>query len=170
MALVLDTTVGGAAANSYASVEQADAYHAARAFNSAWTQATVPEKARVLAWATRLMDNEVYEGSKTFSDGALRWPRIGVLDREGDFQPHLELPRELVWATAEFAFILLTEDRTEDAGGLVQYGGKVGPVTDPTVYERNVIPASVKDMISHLMVNGAGIGARGSRNSRVRRA
>lgn len=147
MTLVLDNTVGGMSANSYATVAEADAYHEARGFNSEWTQATTADKTQSLVWATRLLDEQEFVGIATFRTAPLRWPRYGVVNRENMVVDPQVIPQFLKEATAEWAFKMLKEDRTDDEGGLVEYGGKVGPIKTPDYYVRNVMPPTVREML-----------------------
>lgn len=58
MALVIDTTLEGANANSYAEVAEVDAYHEARLHNSLWKSITdVEVKKAAIIWATRVLDS-----------------------------------------------------------------------------------------------------------------
>jgi hypothetical protein len=115
--LELDATVGGANANSYADVEQADAYHTTRLHNAVWTTATPENKAAALVWATRLLDeNFNWFGFKATLDQSLRWPRYSVADRDGRMLSHTTIPQALVNATAELARSLLAADPADATG------------------------------------------------------
>jgi len=159
MALVLDFAPGSPTANAYCSVAEADAYHETRAFNTDWTGATEVEKNTVIAWATRLMDQQNYVGLATFrTTGNLRWPRYGLVNREGLVVEPNTIPKFVKEACAEWAFYLLGEDRTQDEGGLVEYGGKTGPIADTTSYVRKPMPESVRDMLRPYLSGAAGSG------------
>lgn len=153
--IVLNATPGDPAANTYALLTEAETYHATRGFNSKWTSATDGAKNIVLAWATKLLDQQVWKGVKAIKTGALRWPQIGQVDRDFLIVDGTSIPQFLKEACAEWAFYLLVEDRTADEGGLVQYGGKVGPVFDPAMYIRKTMPESVRDIIYPYLLNGS---------------
>lgn len=166
MALVLDNTVGGPNSNTYCNLAEADAYHSTRGFNSKWTTASTEEKNAALVWATRQLDQEDFSGLATFrSNAALRWPRTGLVNREGLVIDPLTIPQFIKNAVSEWALHLLSEDRTADEGGLTQYGGKVGPVSDPTMFVRKTMPSSVRDMLRPYLAGGGA----GSGMGRVRR-
>lgn len=113
----LDATVGGVSANSYITRAAADAYHAARLQNAAWTAALDASKDAALQWATRILDRQPWCGSnKANLTQALRWPRYGVYDLDAMYVASDIIPAFLVEATAELAFLLVQADRTADAG------------------------------------------------------
>jgi len=113
MACVLDATVGGVAANSYATIVQADTYFQARLHATEWPLLTPDDKCRALAWATRLLEAWVeWRGSAATYTQRLAWPRWGLLKVTGDVIPATELPHELVEATCELAAGLRPEDVT----------------------------------------------------------
>lgn len=80
MALIVEDGTGRADAESYASVAQADAYHAARA-NTAWAPLDATLKEALLRRASEYMVGqyrERWKGQRTTSAQALDWPRYGV--------------------------------------------------------------------------------------------
>jgi hypothetical protein len=115
--LVEDGT-GLSAATSYVSVEDADDIitvniHA----DSKWSVLDQDQKERLLSWASRTLDAQVaWKGTKVL-DSALRWPRIGVVDRDGVEIPDDTVPRQLKVAVASMATYLIDEDRFADDGG-----------------------------------------------------
>lgn len=113
--MLLDATPGGPASNSYATVAEADAYHATHLYASAWTAASTSNKEAALIWATRLLDEQVdWAGGQASTTQALRWPRLGVYDYDGNEFPSNAIPAWLQHATAELARMLLGEDRTAE--------------------------------------------------------
>ena len=69
-------------ANSYASVADGDAYHAAHLYATAWTGATADKKATALVMATRLIDAECgFLGFRKSNAQALQWPRVQEIGR-----------------------------------------------------------------------------------------
>ena len=120
----LDATAGDAAANSYATVAEADDYHdgMVSTHNSDWTGATTEIKEDSLMWATRLLDQWVtWKGTKadvTFTAGIkdqnLAWPRNDVLGPEGEAWAATVIPVWLKEATAELARGLIASDLTKE--------------------------------------------------------
>jgi hypothetical protein len=81
MAVTIDATAGGASANSYLTlsdaqdivdgmVEDADV--------TAWASATTDQKNRALYTATQRLDRERFIGARATDTQALQWPRTGV--------------------------------------------------------------------------------------------
>ena len=81
MAVTIDATAGGASANSYLTlsdaqdivdgmVEDADV--------TAWASATDDQKNRALYTATQRLDRERFLGARATDTQALQWPRTGV--------------------------------------------------------------------------------------------
>lgn len=63
--------------NSYATVEEADAYFALRLHSNAWTAATPSFKEAALVSATKAIEWLSLAGSKADEDQALEFPRLG---------------------------------------------------------------------------------------------
>lgn len=115
MAITINTTPGGASSNSYASVEQANAYNSGHVSGAAWDDATTDQKNRALVTATRLLDEHVeWKGEVATDEQRLLWPRSGMYSEGGVEIAADELPAKLVEATAELARQLLASDRTAD--------------------------------------------------------
>jgi hypothetical protein len=153
--VALDTTVGGAAANSYASQAEADAYHEGRMHVEAWDDAEDADKERALRMATATLDAMVdWQGDTASVTQRLMWPRFGAYGRNGYLIAGDVIPAELKDATAEFARQLLAEDRTADSD--VESQGLKRVVTGPVELEfkdtvrAKVVPDSVFYMIRHL--------------------
>jgi hypothetical protein len=163
MTAVIDATVGGATSNCYCTLAEAELYFAARGFSENWTDATDDAKSVSLIWATRLMDLQVWRGMKRELTNVLRWPRMGLVDRDGGVVNYDTIPVFIKNATCEWALYLLGEDRTLDEGGLVQYGGKIGPISDPATYARKPMPDSVRDFVAPYLMGGPSGSGRVSR-------
>jgi len=113
--LVVETGAGLATANSYATLVEAETYHEMRLHITEWTAASDADKTIALMWATRLLDDMVmWVGTKGDEDQALRWPRDGVVDPDGDEVADDEIPKFLREATCEFARLLIETDREAD--------------------------------------------------------
>src|SRR5690606_40361313 len=93
----LIATPGAPNANSYVTLEEADAYVAALAGPSAraWEQLNEDAKKRALLTATRRLDQEEYAGRKASSTQALKWPRVGVRDEDGRTYPSDVIPEPI---------------------------------------------------------------------------
>lgn len=107
MALTVEDGTGVLGADSYASVESADAYHLARG-NTAWT-GTTSDKEIALRRATAAIDQlhgANWIGQRIDIDQSLDWPRTLAYDARGYLIDGL--PTELVKATCEAALRELT--------------------------------------------------------------
>ena len=81
MAITIDATVGGANANSYLTLADAQAIidgFVQDADVTAWASATTDQKNRALFTATQRLDRERYLGARATDTQALQWPRTGV--------------------------------------------------------------------------------------------
>lgn len=153
MALTLDASIGGAASNSYTTRAQGDSYHEARLFVTDWTGAADIDKDAALVWATRLLDNHFdWQGGKFTLTQALRWPRFGALDRDGELIDSAELPTSLIEAVSELARLLILGDRSIESGteGLSKLKVDVIELTFDKLDRTKTIPDEVYQMISHL--------------------
>ena len=81
MAVTIDATVGGASANSYITLSDAqdiiDGF-VEDADVTAWGSATDDQKNRALYTATQRLDRERFIGARATDTQALQWPRTGV--------------------------------------------------------------------------------------------
>lgn len=129
--MAVDATVGGANADTYATVAEADAYHAARLHATSWSGATTPTKEAALKEACRLLDAAFpWTGAAVASTQALCWPRSGMSDRNGFAIATTVIPKALKDAQAEFARQLIDADRAADNDAEKQglTSVKAGPV------------------------------------------
>jgi hypothetical protein len=80
MTFIVETGAGLSNAESYASVAQADAYHAKR-LNTTWASLDAPTKEGLLIKATEYMVGQYrdnWKGQRTSATQALDWPRYNV--------------------------------------------------------------------------------------------
>ncbi len=93
--------------DSYLSVEDSDAYWAARA-NARWAGADMAEKEKALREATQYLDGRYdWVGGHPGGGQPLGWPRLGAVDHEG--RPLAGIPQKVAQATAELALQALGE-------------------------------------------------------------
>jgi hypothetical protein len=114
--MAIDTTIGGVAADSYASVAAADSYAAADLgrYAAAWAAATTDQKERALKRAAR--DLDTYVGSS-----AARWDEFQALvfPRWEDVHPVTSLPliptRVMHAAIEQAMYMLVNAEVIDDA-------------------------------------------------------
>lgn len=81
MAITIDATAGGASANSYITLSDADGIVEGLVQDddvTAWASATDDQKNRALYTATQRLDRERFLGARATDTQALQWPRTGV--------------------------------------------------------------------------------------------
>lgn len=104
MAVVLDATPGSASANSFATLAEADGYHAGHLYADVWDDADPDQKTRALITATRLIVAGVdWLGWPASTAQVLPFPRSGLRTRSGAAIASTVIPLELAYATAEYA-------------------------------------------------------------------
>jgi len=154
MAITLNATAGSASANSYCTVAEADTYHKENRYHSydTWQEYSSDEKKRGLIWATRLLDERmIWSGLLVSSTQALRWPRAGVYDRDGNGFSSSVIPQFLKNAVSEFAYFLMASERLgdDDTAGFKELKvGTLEMVVDK-LDRTPVIPESVMSMINY---------------------
>jgi hypothetical protein len=117
MALIIETGAGVANANSYATVEQAKAYAAARGLVLPAPDSAI-EPLLILAADFLESYEGRYKGKKTAPDNALAWPRSGAVLYDGteDF-PDDAIPNVLIKAQCQLAYdATLTELQATGSG------------------------------------------------------
>lgn len=104
-----DTTVGGAAANSYATVAEADDYLLERRLHvgTAWSDLGNDEREAALMWAAQVLDQYNFVGSIADETQALQWPRIDAYTKDGRLVASDEIPNIVKDAQAEIAYSLV---------------------------------------------------------------
>lgn len=150
LTLIKEDGTGLADANSYASAADGDAYFDGHLYASAWTAATLANKEKALAFATRLIDAEYqFNGYSANADQGLSWPRQRCPDPDAErgedgFLASDAVPKLVLQATCEMARELLILDRTSAPPGEGLRYSNVG--SDQTGYSKG----DVRPIISHV--------------------
>lgn len=144
MTITVETGSGSSSAQSYASVADADAWHAARGI-TVWAPLLTEEKEAALVRATAYM-TQVYRtrwaGRRLTNTQALDWPRCWVPRIDGpsgygihpDYYPQDQVPREVRDACCELALSAAAGDLAPNIERLKQ-SVKIGPIE--TTYAAN---------------------------------
>jgi hypothetical protein len=113
---VVEDGTGLSTATSYVSVEDADDIIAMNIHASqTWGALDTTDKEYLLSWASRYLDERTrWFGYRMSETSGLRWPRYGVVDRDGILLSDSAIPKQLKVATAEMARYLIEEDRTTE--------------------------------------------------------
>ena len=142
MALIVETGVGIAGAESYNSVAAISAYWVKRghtSFATAWAAATTANHEGAAREATDFLDAEYgafYRGTRKGYVQGKMWPRTSAQDGTGYYLP--AMPPELKQAHAELAGRAISGRLSEDAalsGSVASKTVKAGPVSTTTSYE-----------------------------------
>ena len=123
LTLIKEDGTGRSDANAYANAADGDAYFDGHLYASAWTAATLANKEKALAFATRLIDAQFqFDGAKLKETQALQWPRESCHDPDaegwgGGTVASNVVPKPVIEATCEMARELLIADRTASPAG-----------------------------------------------------
>ena len=154
----LDSTVGGASANSYVTQATAATYFADRLDATEWDDAVTGGTAEsALIMATTRLDAERYRGSRTYSTQRLQWPRWGVYDPDDIWMySHQTIPDPIKVATYELALVILKDTTYMGDTGLEAFDSvTVGPLSiDPRHQMTPALPGIVLQVLQHLLLGG----------------
>lgn len=130
MAIIVEDGTGLAAANSYASVEEANGYHIDRN-NTAWAAAEAVEREAALINATMYLDGTYkWDGTRCYAAQALGWPRVLMWDADLKAVASNAVPAKVKAATCELALAALSGALAPalDRGGKVT-SESIGPIS-----------------------------------------
>ena len=151
--LIVEDGSGRPDAECYVSVEDADAWLAARGY-TLWATLTATEKEQAIRRAADYIERaygQRWKGAKASAAQALSWPRIGVVVNDYAL-PSDAIARALVSANCLLAFKAASGDLQEDSGRPV-VRETIGPLT--TEYERGAGPGTrylaIDAMLASLM-------------------
>ena len=147
MAVTIDATVGGANANSYITLTDANALVEAMISSAdvqKWTTGNTDSRHRALAAATQRLDRERFLGARTNDTQALQWPREGVRKPDTyvrsfttgfpfrlteDYYTNTEIPDQVKRAQVELAVYLHNNVEGISLSGLEDFKSvKVGSI------------------------------------------
>ena len=117
MAPTLDCTLGGATANSYVCLDEAEQIAANIPGGDEWIALSEDEKVMSLIAATALLETLQYRGEICSATQRLKWPRVGV-DCEGRPFDCTAIPYKIKEAT-----VMLAMQLAKDPGGIIGGGG-----------------------------------------------
>ncbi|WP_286876292.1 DnaT-like ssDNA-binding protein, partial [Marinimicrobium sp. UBA4509] len=139
MAVTIDATAGGASANSYMTLAQADAYVEAMISSAdvtAWSTGSDDTRNRALTAAAQRLDRERFIGARATDTQALQWPRTGVRKPDTyvntyatgfpfriseDYFTDTEIPDQIKRAQVELAVYLKNNVEGISLGGLEDF-------------------------------------------------
>ena len=174
MALTIDATIEGTAANSYITLADAEIYFEKRLHTDDWTNASDADKNKALVQACRIIDSYcTWLGCPSTTTQALKWPRQGIYYDCNDiyYEYHVHsgifdefgvigtsyyvlsstaIPQQIIDGQCELAFVLLGKD-TQSQGALESLsisGLKIG-LSQQSKGDR-IIPAPVWSIMAPL--------------------
>jgi hypothetical protein len=180
MAIVLDATIGGASANSYLTLAEAQAIidgFVQDADVTAWASATTDQKNRALFSATQRLDRERFLGARATDTQALQWPRTGVRKPDTyintyavgfpfrittDYYTDGEIPQQVQYAQVVMAAYLNNNPDGLGLSGLEDYKNvKIGSIdVTPNLGYGAVgadkIPPIIERYLTGLRISGPG--------------
>ena len=179
MPVAIDATVGGANANSYLTLADAQAMIDGMVQNAdvtAWASATTDAKNRALVTATQRLDRERFLGARTDDTQALQWPRSGVRKPDTyintyavgfpfriteDYFDDDEIPDQVKRSQVELAVYLNNNVDGIGLNGLEEYKSvTIGPISVVTNNYGAVgvdkIPPMVERYLTGLRISGPG--------------
>lgn len=161
----LITTVGGDAANSYATLAEAEAYHDLNLGSEAWFAAEEGDRIRGLVKAARRLNSENWIGERVTTTQKLAWPRIGAAKPDssgggigyyyGGFEAYTEteIPEPVKQAQYELALALLAGFDDGDSDAIEEFsesGGMRVKFAQPSRLSGE-LPAAVARLINPLL-------------------
>jgi hypothetical protein len=157
--LIVETGVGVAGANTYASRATVDTYHDERG-NVAWAAISASTRDVWILRAAEMLDaSYAWRGEIASETQAMRWPRSGVCDRDGREIAASVVPASIVRAQSELALLLSAGQGVGGSFGSVSTspGGikraKAGAVE---VEYQSTYQAAPPASPSNVLLNGAG--------------
>ena len=126
----LDTTIGGAASDSYGTVAEATAYFTARNLTATlWSSLSSTIQEASLRKATQYLDaTYMFTGIKATQAQALQWPRYDA-ELDGYSISNVEIPARVKRAMFELALKATTEELAPDISAQVVTAEAVGPLS-----------------------------------------
>lgn len=164
MAFVVENGSGNPAATSYLSIEEANDILALNIHITAeWAALVDADKERLLAWASRYLDERTrWFGHRVNEASGLRWPRVGVIDRDGLLIASTVIPQQLKVAVAEMARFLMVADRSaeRDQDGLARLKADVIELEFREGYKLPKVPEHMQFILAGLGAVSTGGGVR----------
>lgn len=146
--MALDATDGGATANSFCTVAEADSFLSDRHDTELWETFGDQTKEELLITATDIMESLEWLGSAETTTQALQLPRNGTYTKNGGIIDGI--PAAVKNAQAMLAFAIATNKHTDEDANF-SHLNLDGIVIDTIM--KNNLPKNVRRLISHLHID-----------------
>jgi hypothetical protein len=179
MAVSIDATAGGASANSYITLAEADTFVEAMVLGTdanKWGSGNTDSRNRALTAAAQRLDRERFLGARATDTQALQWPRTGVRKPDtyvntyatgfpfrisDDYFADTEVPDQVKRAQIELAVYLHSNKDGISLGGLEDFKnvkiGNLDVTPDKTgAVGADRIPPMVERYLTGLRISGPG--------------
>jgi|TARA_R100001443_G_scaffold25784_3_gene38828 hypothetical protein len=179
MAVTIDATAGGADANSYMTLSEADTFVEAMISSSdvsKWTTGNDDSRNRALTAAAQRLDRERFLGARATDTQALQWPRTGVRKPDtyvntyatgfpfrisDDYFTDTEIPDQVKRAQIEMAVYLKNNVDGISLGGLEDFKnvkiGSLDVTPDKTgAIGADRVPPMFERYLTGLRISGPG--------------
>ena len=179
MAVSIDATAGGASANSYITLAEADTFVEAMISSSdvsKWTTGNDDSRNRALTAAAQRLDRERFLGARATDTQALQWPRTGVRKPDtyvntyatgfpfrisDDYFTDTEIPDQVKRAQIEMAVYLKNNVDGISLGGLEDFKnvkiGNLDVTPDKTgAIGADRVPPMFERYLTGLRISGPG--------------
>jgi len=179
MAVSIDATAGGASANSYMTLAEADTFVEAMISSSdvsKWTTGNDDSRNRALTAAAQRLDRERFLGARATDTQALQWPRTGVRKPDtyvntyatgfpfrisDDYFTDTEIPDQVKRAQIEMAVYLKNNVDGISLGGLEDFKnvkiGSLDVTPDKTgAIGADRVPPMFERYLTGLRISGPG--------------
>lgn len=143
-------------ADSYVTVEEADAYFNTRVDVAAWQEADVPLKEQALLTAAAALERYQWVGVIADPSQPLAWPRVGSYfdPRAGYIVPLSGVPRGVKHAQMELAYHYINNDGVLDEGTSATKV-QVGPIKVEGIVTASRSTSIVHQLVSPLLAKGS---------------
>lgn len=114
--MIVEDGTGISNADSYISLEDAEAYVSSSFFTGDWSELTNSQKESLLKTSSMYLDSFYsWYGEKSVQTSGLRWPRVGVEDSDDIEVPSNSIPNKIKWATVEMSIYLASTNLLEES-------------------------------------------------------
>lgn len=164
MAFTYETvTIDAIVYNVYDTVANVAAYLSASLYATDWSGASADDQKRAVVMATRLIDRQAWDGSKTDDANDQDWPRAELTDDNGVAVDSATIPQFVKDATAELANDLLGSEDVETFGDAAELSSVTAGSASvaffrgqPGVYKR--FPAAVQELLGDYLAGSNATG------------